>query len=146
MIAKKSLGPFGTLQRCSPHQYLRQGSIYMYSEKNWQSHDHNTAQWLGLMLAFCLCFSLLSLKLWPLTLKFILPNLVQASTPKLYMTTISYFQGRSNLHGTCAVLSYFDHLNFSLKIFLSLWKCCSGHCSEIINDNCFIFSEHFSLP
>ncbi len=72
-------------------------------------------------------FWLLSFKLWSLTLKSICPNLVQASTQKLYMTTVSYFKGRSNLPVTCALSVI---LTFDLKIWPSPCKFCGGSCLE----------------
>ncbi len=43
------------------------------------------------------------------------PNLVWASTQKLYMIAVSHFQGRSILHGSCGLWGYFDHLTFGLE-------------------------------
>ncbi len=73
------------------------------------------------------------------------PNPVQASTHKLCMTTVSYFQGRLIVHGTCALPGYFNHLTFSLENMTFTLNICSDHCSETINGNCFIFSGHIKL-
>ncbi len=39
----------------------------------------------------------------PSVFQSIRPNLVWVSTQELYMLTDSYFHGRSNLHGACAL-------------------------------------------
>ncbi len=50
-----------------------------------------------------------------LWLKFFCPNLVWASTQKLHMATVSYFQGRSILYDTFALSGYFDPLIISYR-------------------------------
>ncbi len=44
----------------------------------------------------------------PLSILSVHRDLIQASTQKLYILDVSYFQGRSILHGACALSSYFD--------------------------------------
>ncbi len=66
----------------------------------------------------------LSLKLWPL--KSICPNLVPASTQKLLMRTVSYFQSRTILQGTYALLGDLDLLTFSLENMTFTMKLLSG--------------------
>ncbi len=68
------------------------------------------------------------------------PNLVWASTQKLYMTTISYFQGRSILHGTCALSGYCVLLTFTLENMIFTLNNLFGPLLTIINGICFIFS------
>ncbi len=62
---------------------------------------------------------------WPYHL-----NLVHASTQKLYMITVSYFQARSICHGTCTLSGYCDLLTFSLENMTFTLKFCSGHNSK----------------
>ncbi len=76
-------------------------------------------------------------------------NLLCANTQKLYMISISYFQDRSILHGTFAVVGYFDLLIFSLENMTFTLKFMFWPLPlypETINSNCFILSGYINLP
>ncbi len=75
-----------------------------------------------------------------------LPHLIQASTHKLYMVTISYCQGRSIWYETCTLSDNFDLLTFHIKNMTFTLNFSSDHYTETINSNCFIFTGHIHLP
>ncbi len=63
----------------------------------------------------------------------------------LYMIVISYVQGISIFLGTYRLLGCLDLLTFSLENMTFNFNVCSGHYSDTMNGNCFIFSGHVNL-
>ncbi len=63
-------------------------------------------------------------------------NLSGPVTQKVYLIAVSYFQGRSILHGTCALSGYFEHLTISHENMTFTLQICLG---QNLNGNCFIF-------
>ncbi len=88
------------------------------------------------------------------------PNLVWASTEKLFVTTISYFQGRSTISGTYTCEGYFEFLTFILETLTFTLKLVFGPLlrnhflkiksssllsTEIVYANHLIFSAHINI-
>ncbi len=70
------------------------------------------------------------------------------------LSVISHLVLASTPHDYCFI--FYGHILWNLStaglfwpLTVTLWpvplKCCLDHCSETVNDNCFIFSRHINL-
>ncbi len=96
------------------------------------------------LLTFDLDIIIVTLKI---LMTFTIQILFRPVLRKLYIIDFSHFQDRSILHGTFALLDYFDILPFCfyLENVTFTLNFCSDHYSETINSNCFIYSGHINL-